>query len=103
MEQPKYITMAEAAEITPRRPHAATIWRWARNGLPTDSGQRVRLQYCRIGRRMYTTAAWLEEFFRQLAEADVAAPVLQHPNRHDGRPMSIRHELADAELREAGL
>lgn len=75
-----YIPFAEAARRCPSwtRPdgteggvHPSAVWRWARKGLVGRSGRRVRLRHVRVGKRVYTTAAWLEQFFRQLAEADL--------------------------------
>lgn len=65
-----YITLTEAANIAPGRPSANCIWRWCRRGVLSRGGERVRLQHVRIGGRVYTTARWLEEFGRRLAEAD---------------------------------
>ncbi|MEP0848415.1 MAG: DUF1580 domain-containing protein [Phycisphaerae bacterium] len=65
-----YITLTEAAKIAPGRPSTNCIWRWCRRGVLSRGGERVRLQHLRIGGMIYTTARWLEEFGRKLAEAD---------------------------------
>jgi hypothetical protein len=65
-----YITLTEAAKIAPGRPSANCIWRWCRRGVLARGGERIRLQHARVGGMIYTTAAWLEEFGRRLAEAD---------------------------------
>jgi hypothetical protein len=66
----EYITLTEAAKIAPGRPSTNCIWRWCRRGVLARGGERVRLQHARVGGMIYTTAAWLEEFGRKLAEAD---------------------------------
>ncbi len=66
----EYITLTDAAKIAPGRPSTNCIWRWCRRGVLSRGGERVRLQHLRIGGMIYTTARWLEEFGRRLAEAD---------------------------------
>lgn len=66
----EYITLTQAAKIAPGRPSTNCIWRWCRRGVLSRGGERVRLQHVRVGGMIYTTAAWLEEFGRKLAEAD---------------------------------
>jgi len=66
----QFLTLTEAANIAPGRPKTNCIWRWCRRGVLSRGGQRVRLQHVRIGGMIYTTARWLEEFGRELAEAD---------------------------------
>lgn len=66
----EYMTLTEAAKIAPSRPSTNCIWRWCRRGVLSRGGERVRLQHVRIGGMIYTTAAWLEQFGRKLAEAD---------------------------------
>ena len=59
------ITLSEAAKVLPevngRRPHAATVWRWARKGI-----NGVRLETCRVGGRYVTSIEALERFSRKL-------------------------------------
>ena len=68
------LTLAEAAEYVPQRRgrcvHPSTIHRWARSGVSTRSGFRVRLEVRRVGGRLLTSAAALDRFFRFLTEAD---------------------------------
>lgn len=66
----EYLTLTEAAKIAPGRPTTNCIWRWCRRGVLSRGGERVRLQHVRVGGMIYTTAHWLEEFGRRLAEAD---------------------------------
>lgn len=116
----EHISLTEAAKIAPGRPSTNCIWRWCRRGVLSRGSERVRLQHLRIGGKIFTTARWLEEFGRALAEADaryfdlceaasqVAAASV--PRRRRRRIPSQfaehrRREIAEAEreLEEAGL
>ena len=113
------ITLTEAANIAPGRPSANCIWRWCRRGVRSRNGDRVRLQHMRIGGKIFTTARWLEEFGRALADADARyfdlCEAASHaaaagPRRRRLRSPSAfeeqrRREIAEAEreLEEAGL
>ena len=61
------VTFSEAAKALPkingRRPHASTLWRWARKGI---SG--VHLETRRLGGRFVTSLEALERFSATLAE-----------------------------------
>ena len=116
-EQNEEITLSEAAKIAPGRPSTNCLWRWCRRGVLARSGERVRLQHTRVGGKIFTTAQWLNEFGRRLAEADAAyfelhdhdaaaSPPRTRPNTRrqryeDHRRASIEH--ADRELEDAGL
>jgi len=96
-----YITLREAAHRTPGQPSIGTIWRWARRGILTRIGSTVRLQHVRIGGRVYTTEAWLQDFFREVAATD--ATRWQHHNRLTRRERIRRHQEAEVKLEEAGI
>lgn len=98
-----YLTLAEAAKLTPRQPAVGTLWRWARRGVRARDGRSIHLHHVRVGGRVYTTEQWLHEFFAELATADLANVRWQHPNRPIAAPIAPGHDAADAELREAGL
>lgn len=66
----EHITLTEAAKIAPGRPSTNCLWRWCRRGVKARGGERVRLQHLRIGGKIFTSPRWLEEFGRNLAEAD---------------------------------
>jgi len=72
MQTSSYISMSEAAKRAPCRLSAKTIWRWCRRGLTVRSGTSIRLQHICVGGRVFTTAQWLEQFFAELAKADLA-------------------------------
>lgn len=94
-----YLTCGQAADRTPHRVSSGTIWRWARKGIQARDGSVVRLQHIRIGGRVYTTEAWLQRFFEEVASADLRHAAWQPLVRH-----SIRdHQQAEQALQEAGL
>ena len=99
MDAKDYLTLSQAARKLPGRPAAGTLWRWCRRGLKVRDGRHVRLRHVRIGGRLYTTLDWIEEFGRQLAEADIEARQVAHPNRL--RVPS--HREAEELLRKEGL
>lgn len=66
------LRLSQAARIVPGKPHPTCLWRWARHGVLARTGERVRLRHIRIGSRVFTSAAWLDEFFSALAAADAA-------------------------------
>ena len=118
----EHITLTEAAKITPGRPSTNCLWRWCRRGVLSRSGQRVRLQHIRIGGKIFTTAAWIQQFGEALAQADEAHFDLQEPvvSAEAGSPPAVpaprrrrrtrrdqqrhrAHEQAERELEEAGL
>lgn len=65
-----YITLTQAAKLVPFNPNATTLWRWCRKGVVTRSGERLRLQHVGTGRRIATTAKWVEEFLKAKAASD---------------------------------
>ncbi len=101
MEKPRYITLKDAAKLTPGRPALSTIWRWARRGTLTRTGQRVRLAHVRIGKRVYTTAADLEAFFHAVANAD--APYFEKQTASTKAHRTKAHARAESKLREKGV
>lgn len=91
-----FVSLAEAARLLPGRPHAASLWRWARLGVSTHSGERVRLRVGRLGRKLVTRPEWLSEFSQRCAEADLG--------RWGDTPRSEspEHRQAVGELRRRG-
>lgn len=55
------IPLREASRWLPGRPHRATVWRWASQGVWRD-GRRVRLRTVVCGGRRYTTPGALDAF-----------------------------------------
>ena len=108
----EHLTLTQAAKIAPGRPSTNCLWRWCRRGVRSRGGERVRLQHIRIGGKIYTSARWLDEFGRALAEADqVYFDLEQEPAPEPRRPRQPRRpdvvseseEEIDRELEEAGL
>ncbi len=106
------ITLTEATKHSPGRPSTNCVWRWCRKGVRARSGLRVRLRHVRVGGKIFTSRAWLEEFGHHVAEADAAyfdqqldAP-RQLPSPAPGRSESQRHTAiarAERSVVEAGL
>lgn len=69
-QKDELLSLTEAAKQCPavdgKRPCASSIWRWMKQGC-----RGIRLEHVRVGRRVVTTRAALEEFFR----ASAAVPV----------------------------
>ena len=103
-----YLTLTEAATIAPGRPATNAIWRWCRLGVCARSGERIRLEHCRVGGSLFTSAEALERFFAAVAEADreyFDAPRAQAaPNPSSGSSRQNRSaERAEIELNKAGI
>lgn len=100
----EYITFEQAAEIAPTKPTSSAIWRWARRGLTSRSGEVVRLRHIRVGARLFTKAVWLDEFFAAMAESD--AKPKPEPDQVEHKPIRRRRMSRDdihRQLQEAGL
>jgi len=97
------LTLKDACMILPRRrrgrkPHFATLWRWAKRGL---SG--VKLETLKVGGTLCTSREALQRFFDRLTEADQnPVPGRQFKMR---TPAQRQRAIARAEkvLREAGI
>lgn len=98
----KYITLHEAAKRTPVPISPCTLWRWCTRGFYVRAAnQIVRLQHVQVGRRMFTTEEWLEEFIVKLSAAkEVARQARRRPKKFE-RVLEIYR--ADAILRRAGI
>lgn len=112
-ETTEHLTMAQAARISPGHPSPNCIWRWCRKGVKSRSGERVHLQHVRLGGIIYTTAEWVEEFGRRLAEKDAShfhlgQQDIQVPRPVGSLPYTPKQRQAqldqvERELQEAGL
>ena len=68
-----YITLDEATELLPIKPNRSTIWRWCARGIYVRGvDEVVRMKFVRIGRKLFTTADWVEEFIHRLTAATMA-------------------------------
>ncbi len=66
------ISLGKAARSLPGNPAPTSVWRWCRKGVRAANGERVRLEHCRYGKRLFTTNSWLSDFAARLAANDVA-------------------------------
>jgi len=101
------LLIVEAAKLCPGRPSTRVVWRWAREGLKTRGGEVVRLRHGRAGKVIFTTTSWLDEFFQQVADADIPHWA-KKPSPAPGPVVTSRraqreHEKAKARLAAAGL
>lgn len=67
------ISLSAAAEYVPRDPDEppptpVCMWRWAKKGIKSSSGNRVRLEVVKVGRRLMTSPEALHRFFYACAE-----------------------------------
>lgn len=94
----KYLTLRQAAELLPSKPTVPTVWRWARRGVEVPGiNVVVRLQTAWIGRRMFTTAEWLDDFIDRLTAARTAQEMCRAEGR-DGRKWREFIRLAEADI-----
>lgn len=89
------ISLREAITRIPGRPHFSTVWRWARRGVLTRSGDRVRLRTWKVGSQLYTTPTEIERFITAITEADDAEYAAQAGEVSELR----RRQIEDAEQR----
>lgn len=64
------VTLAQAAQFLPGKPHPATLWRWSTHGV-----RGTRLETWTVGGRRFTTLAALEKFLQLLNTAGPKAGV----------------------------
>lgn len=66
------ISIRQAAVFAPVPVSASTVYAWIAVGLRGVDGVTIKLNAARYGGRVFTTKAWLDEFFVRI-ERDVAA------------------------------
>lgn len=93
------LRMAEAAQLaspkTGAKVNEATVRRWASRGVVNPCGRRIFLQTERVGRRLYTTPMWLEEFIACCSEAE--------PPRSDRQRHKATDRIVLERLRAHGI
>ncbi len=107
----KYLSLKEAAnsEFVPGRPSANAIWRWARRGVKSRTGERVKLEHVRAGGKIFVTPDGLSSFFSRLAAADDAyfsnpGPVqVKISPTPDSKCRKKRIDAAKKRLKAAGI
>lgn len=69
IQREKLVNLTDAAKLLPaaqgKRIHISCLWRWCRNGV-----NGVRLEYVKVGPRMFTSHEALGRFVVAAAEAD---------------------------------
>ncbi|MBI9017197.1 MAG: hypothetical protein JEZ07_08055 [Phycisphaerae bacterium] len=103
-----YMSITEATNCCPNKPHSSAVWRWCRKGIKSRSGQRVFLEHVRCGGKIFITEDALEQFFENLAQED--SLYFQNSNIETNHiksyPESIRQariEQAEKELKARGM
>jgi hypothetical protein len=97
------LTFSEAAKALPRingsRPHASTIWRWAKRGLDG-----VKLETRRVGGRAVTSKQALERFTEALAGVETTTRERNtSPKPRSPKRRADEIARAERELEMAGL
>lgn len=98
----KLLTMAQAAAMCPsingKRPHAISLWRWAKKGL-----KGVKLEHVRVGRYLCTTETALNEFFCESAKAPAveqrSAPLPTVGRTEKQRELDVARAVKNLEAR----
>ncbi len=106
------LSLAQAARRLPGRggkgTAPTTLFRWAASGVRAPDGRLVKLEACRIGRRMVTTAGAVARFLSATNDDPAAATVVLHPTSavpagNAGTTRSRDLARAMDELRAAGV
>ncbi len=104
------LTLSQAARLVPhpgaKPPSTSTLWRWCRKGI-----NGARLEYIRVGRRIFTSQAALSRFFAAGAKADSPVqgtggskpPVPAPEARASGSARRRAVAEAEAYLNETGI
>ena len=59
------LSLTEAARSLPHNPHISTLWRWCKKGC-----RGTRLEYLRLGGRIFTSSESLLRFGEAMAASD---------------------------------
>ena len=96
MQSETILTLSEAANRLPKRrrgkrPHVATMYRWARNGL-----RGTRLEVIQVGGSLCTSSEAVQRFFEMLTKDNAEMKSV---------PMNVgsSYERAQRELKEMGF
>ena len=94
----EYLTLQQAADLLPLKVSATTLWRWCVRGVSVPGANRVvTLQFASIGRRLFTTAGWIEDFIDHLSAVKLAAYHRRSKGRESKRWKRVL-DLADADV-----
>lgn len=81
---PQFLTIVEASQRLPGRPHRNSVRRWMASGCCG-----IKLRSVRFGGKRLTTAAWCDEFISAVTDKTGGA--------------SIDHHTAEAQLDQMGV
>lgn len=93
------MSLGQARKLLPttdgRRISIRSIWRWSHYGLRVSGGAIIRLRTMKLGQRLFTSRAWIEEF----------ATALNPRNQKNPQPSNVRSthiDRAESRLRMRG-
>lgn len=89
-EHEQLLSLTEASQLLPGRPHAATLWRWRRAGVKGH-----RLESIAIGGRVYTSREAIARFLARINGAPVPSET--------PRQRAARWRRAEERARELGV
>src|SRR5689334_3723371 len=95
------ISLKEARALLPGRPDVSTLYRWSLSGC-----RGIKLEYRRIGRRIFTTKSWLDRFMREMTARDVAnlsTPYVASPRTRHSQLRARQIAAAQARLAASGF
>lgn len=87
------LDLTEAAYSLPHRPHISTLWRWCKKGC-----RGTRLEFLRLGGRIFTSAEALRRFGAAMAESDGAPPAPAPKTRRSPAERAAAVAAASAKL-----
>lgn len=99
----EFLTLAQAARECPVEVTPHSVWRWARRGLKSRSGEVVRLEHVRAGRRVLIPRDALARFFEAVAFADMRSTDSAPPERRDRLGNGPRRSAARAAAYERAM
>ena len=69
----RYLTLDEAANRLPSRPHKNTVIRWTNKGY-----NGIVLKSCKHGKRRMTAEEWIDEFLAKINGTEVSISQVSH-------------------------
>ena len=81
----------------------ATVWRWVQTGVKSPTGERVRLQACKLGGRLLTSKTALDEFMKALTPDFAGGGIGTVQATRSANKRRRATEKAAAELKKMGV
>ena len=92
----EFVPLKKATALVPGGASYLAIWRWCRVGLKVKGVERrIRLKHRRLGKHVYTTARWLDEFMKTLTEADQVGKARRPKVKRIRLRAAARREIID--------